>query len=89
MTATSENFNTLFGLIDELEQSKKDLSCQIKDAFNTFVTQYSESTQENKSYLKAIKKAYKEYKELQKDSANYFIVSRETEAIVDAIIPRQ
>lgn len=84
MAATREQLGTLFSRVQSLEEQKSDLSGQIKDAFSTFASQYGEGRE--KSFTKAIKKTYKNYKELQKDRAEFVLVEADADSMTEALL---
>lgn len=83
-TVTKANLETLFTAIEEYENTKKDAADGIKEAFELFATQYGE---ENSKALKAATKdAYKKYKKMKKNRAQFILVESETDQLTERML---
>ncbi|MDY0197585.1 MAG: hypothetical protein RBR68_07205 [Tenuifilaceae bacterium] len=69
------NLETLFGRIASFEAEAKEQRGLIKEALETFANQ-------NQIKVKSLKKSYKEWKELQKDKAEFTVVDAEVTTLV-------
>jgi uncharacterized protein (UPF0335 family) len=84
MAVTRVQLNTLFGMIETLDENKKTISAEIKEAFKLFAEQNGDGDQ--KTFTKALKKAYRNYKELSKDRAEFIIVETEADSMTEALL---
>lgn len=69
------NLETLFGRIVSFESAAKEQRGLIKEALETFANQ-------NQIKVKSLKKSYREWKELQKDKAEFTVVDAEVATLV-------
>lgn len=76
MAATRAQLTTLYEQIIDLEAQKKDLNDQIKEAIVTFA-------ENNDVNAKALKKSYRNYKDAQKDRAEFLVVEAATDELTD------
>lgn len=79
MSATKENYSTLFSALSDLEQEKKDIGADMKERITAFSSQFG-------LHPKAVKRAFSLWKELQKDAAEFHEVDGDTESIITAIL---
>lgn len=86
MAVTKAQLDTLFSRIQQLEGRKKDVSGEISEAFKTFAEQYVDEGGNEKVFKKAVKSAYKKYKEAQKDRAEFILVEAETDQLTERIL---
>ena len=86
MSVTKAQLDTLFNRIQGFESRKKDISGEISEAFNTFAEQYVEDGGNEKVFKKAVKSAYKKFKEAQKDRAEFILVEAETDQLTERIL---
>ena len=85
---TKTNLDTLFQNIETFEESKKEATDNVKDAFESFATQYGED-KDKKSYIASLKDAYKKYKLLKKDRAKFVIIESETDQIIEKLMEEE
>lgn len=76
-----EEYQAFFNNILSLEDRKKEYSDDIKAAFDAFGSN-------NNIKVKALKKAYKEYKEFLKDENEFLETDTESDAIIQVMIPQ-
>lgn len=86
MAVTKAQLDTLFTRIQGFESRKKDISGEISEAFDTFAEQYVEDGGNKKVFKKAVKSAYKKFKEAQKDRAEFILVEAETDQLTERIL---
>lgn len=79
MAATREQLTTLFTNLQDLDTQKKDLNDSMKLAFEQF-------SDENDVNAKALKKAYRNWKDAQKDRETFLIVEAATDELTDIFI---
>ena len=75
MAIEKVNLDTLFNRIVSFEDSAKEQRDLAKEAFETFANQ-------NELKVKSLKKSYKEWKEIQKDKAEFEVVDAEVTQLV-------
>ena len=87
MAVTKAQLDTLFSRIQQLEGRKKDVSGEISEAFKAFAEQYVDEGGNEKVFKKAVKSAYKKYKEAQKEKIYRAVIAsgRSIEEILAAI----
>jgi hypothetical protein len=85
MAATRAQFNTLFSQIMDLDAQKKEIGERIKEAFGLFADNHS-GLENTKPYVKALKKGYRNYKEIQKDRTEFILVESDTDTITEALL---
>ena len=78
MSATKEQYSTLFDAIIDLEEDKKEISLDIKERVERFASQYGLNKE-------AVKLNLKLYKMRLKDEANYHEVTGDTGAFMDVL----
>lgn len=86
MSVTKAQLDTLFNRVQTLEGRKKDIGGEISEAFNSFAEQYVEEGANEKVFKKAVKSAYKKFKEAQKDRAEFILVEAETDQLTERIL---
>jgi AmiR/NasT family two-component response regulator len=86
MAVTKEQLDTLFTRIQELESRRKNVNGEISEAFNMFAEQYVEDGASEKVFKKAVKSAYKKFKEAQKDRAEFILLEAETDQLTERIL---
>ena len=69
-----------FNEVESQEQRKKDISADIKFAFDGFSKEYGLS-------LKGLKRYYRDYKEYQKDPAAFVEAEAEADSLLQSVIP--
>jgi uncharacterized protein (UPF0335 family) len=83
-TVTKANLDTLFARVQGLEEQKKALAADVKEVFDTFASQYGEENE--KSFKKATRAAYKKWKEVQKDRAEFILVEASVDELTERIL---
>lgn len=86
MAVTRVVLERLFARLAELEAQKKALSEDAKVALENFIDANAGDGANLKSFKKATQKAYKNWKELQKDRAEFIIVEAETDNMTEAML---
>lgn len=80
MNIEKTELTRIFGEIERLEAEKAEISSQIKETIEAF-------SSNNQINPKALRKAYKNYREHQKNAQEFIEVDTETDELTQKVIP--
>lgn len=88
MAVTRQQLNTLYEQLLDLDLQKKELSGRMKEAFELFADNHNDSDNK-KPYIKALRKGYRNYKEIQKDRAEFILVESDADTITETLLTNE